>query len=289
MVAVRCSTAASAPSSVRNSSRTPGSPVPGSRSADRGGSGTRSQVTQPGRTVTWVSGSRPASASVSAAAGVDTLTWGTVALPPPWVTGLTVFGPITARLRIVPRSRGSTPPSLRSSVNAAAATWRSSAGSARTGARPFGAPFGVEGSRSSRASAGEAIWVGASPIAPTRRANRRMRSTLASTASSLTCPARTASTSWPPHGPSGPGMARSRPATAVATVLRAACQSDSATPAKPHSSLRMRPSSGPCSVIVVPLTLLYPVITRSTSASRTQASNGTRYSSRSTCSAILAS
>ena len=54
-------------------------------------------------------------------------------------------------------------------MNAAAATRRSSAGSARTGraAGPGGA--------------------GAPPIAPTRRASRRMRSTLASTVSSLTC------------------------------------------------------------------------------------------------------
>ncbi len=80
MVAVRCSVPASSPFSVRNSSRTPGSPVSGSRSSPGSGSGTMSQVTQPGRTVTWAC---PASASVSAAAGVDTLTWGTVALPPP--------------------------------------------------------------------------------------------------------------------------------------------------------------------------------------------------------------
>ena len=86
-----------------------------------------------------------------------------------------------------------------------------------------------------------------------------MRRTLALTTSSPTSPDRTAAASLAPHGPSGPGMARSSPATAVSTVLRAACQSDRATPSKPHSSLRMRPSSGPFSVIVMPLTLLYPL------------------------------
>jgi len=191
------------------------------------------QVTQPGRTVTRVC---PDSASVSASAGVDTLTWGTRALPPPWVTGLTALGPISAMLRIVPGSSGSTPPSLRSSVNAAAAHRRSSAGSASTGPPSLAAPFG--------------------PRAPTRRASRRMRRTLASTSSSLTTPARTAAVSWPPQGPSGPGMARSSPASAVATVLRAACQSDRATPWNPHSSLRMPDSSSSCSVMVTPLTLL---------------------------------
>ena len=51
-------------------------------------------------------------------------------------------------------------------------------------------------------------------------------------------------------------MARSSPAVAVATVLRAACQSDRATPWNPHSSLRMADSSQACSVMVTPLTML---------------------------------
>ena len=236
MVAVRCSVPASSPPSVRNSSRTPGSPVSGSRSAASSGSGTMLQVTQPGRTVSLVCGSRPASASVSALAGVDTLTCGTVALPPPWVTGLTALGPISATLRSAAGSSGSTPASLLSSVNAAAAQRRSSIGSASTGP-----PFAAEP---------------LDPSAPTRRASRRMRRTLVSTSSSLTSPARTAAVSWPPHGPAGPGMARSSPATAVATVLRAACQSDRATPWNPHSSLRMADSSWACSVMVTPLTML---------------------------------
>ena len=209
------------------------------------------QVTQPGRTVTRA---RPASASVSAPAGVDTLTWGTLALPPPWVTGLTALGPISAMLPITPGSSGSTgrawagrprgpapPASLRSSVNAIAATRRSSAGSASTG-RPSGDfPSGAAPS---------------GPRAPTRRASRKIRRTLASTSSSLTSPARTAAVSRPPHGPDGPGMARSSPAVAVATVVRAACQSDRATPWKPHSRLRIADSSRGCSVMVMPLTML---------------------------------
>ena len=121
IVAVRCSVPASSPSSVRNSSRTPGSPVSGSRSAAGSGSGTLLHVTQPGRTITRA---RPTRASRQRVAGVDTLTWGTVALPPPWVTGLTALGPISATLRSVPGSSGSTSASLLSSANAAAAQRR---------------------------------------------------------------------------------------------------------------------------------------------------------------------
>jgi hypothetical protein len=238
MVAVRCSVPASSPSSVRNSSRTPRSPVSGSRSADSSGDGTLLHVTQPGRTVTRAIS---ASASLSAPAGVDTLTCGTVALPPPWVTGRTALGPIRATLRSVPGSSGNISPWLLSSVNAAAAQRRSSDGSARTGPPFEVVPFA------------EAPLL---PKAPTRRASRKMRRTLASTSSSLTSPVRTAAVSWPPHGPPGPGIARSSPATAVATVLRAACQSDRATPWNPHSSLRMADSSGACSVMVMPLTML---------------------------------
>ena len=60
-------------------------------------------------------------------------------------------------LRIAPGSRGSAPPELRSSVNAAAPTRRSSAGSARTGPRPFGAlPSGVRSSEAAACGAGDA-------------------------------------------------------------------------------------------------------------------------------------
>ena len=233
------------------------------------------QVTQPGRTVTRA---RPASASVSAPAGVDTLTWGTLALPPPWVTGLTALGPISAMLPITPGSSGSTgeawagrprgpapPASLRSSVNAIAATRRSNAGSASTGRlsgpilsgryRP-GIPSGAM--PSGPMPSGDFPFAAApfGPRAPTRRASRKIRRTLASTSSSLTSPARTAAVSRPPHGPDGPGMARSSPAVAVATVVRAACQSDRATPWKPHSCLRIADSSRGCSVMVMPLTML---------------------------------
>jgi hypothetical protein len=239
IVAVRCSVPASSPSSVRKSSRTPGSPVSGSRSATSSGDGTLLHVTQPGRTMTRA---RPASACASARAGVDTLTCGTVALPPPWVTGVTALGPITAMLRNVAASSGSTPASFLSSVNAVAAQRRSSDGSTSTGPSPdAGCPFGEA-----------PLW----SRAPTRRASRRIRSTLALTSPSLTWPSRTAAVSWSPHGPDGPGMARSSPAAAVATVLRAACQSDRATPRNPHSSLRITDSSRACSVMATPLTML---------------------------------
>ena len=51
-------------------------------------------------------------------------------------------------------------------------------------------------------------------------------------------------------------MARSSPAAAVSSVLRAACQSDTTTPPNPHSSLSTPVSSGPFSVMVAPLTEL---------------------------------
>ena len=47
--------------------------------------------------------------------------------------------------------------------------------------------------------------------APTRPASRRIRRTLSSTTASSTVPALTAATSSSPHGPSGPGISRSRP------------------------------------------------------------------------------
>ena len=85
-----------------------------------------------------------------------------------------------------------------------------------------------------------------------------------------------------------PGIARSSAAFAVASVERVANQSDITTPSKPHSPCRMSRSSG-LSVIVCPLTRLYAAITAQTRASRTIASNGARYSSRSGRSATRAS
>ncbi len=182
-----------------------------------------------------------ASASVSAAAGVDTLTWGTVALPPPWVTGLTAFGPdhrqAADRGRVQRQHRR--PPgsgSLRSSVNAAAAHRRSSAGSARTGAatvigaaagrqcRRFSAPDPAGQPQDAQHLGVDRVLADLRRPAPPRLAGRP--------------------TARP--GPAWPG--RARPA-AVATVLRAACQSDRATPPKPHSSLRTRRQQQACSVI----------------------------------------
>ena len=51
-------------------------------------------------------------------------------------------------------------------------------------------------------------------------------------------------------------MDRSRVASAVACVLRAACQSEVTTPSKPHSFFSTSRSKRMFSVIGVPLTLL---------------------------------
>lgn len=78
---------------------------------------------------------------------------------------------------------------------------------------------------------------------------------MSSMIASGTRPARTASTRAAPHGPSGPGITRSCPASALASVLCTAVQSETTGPAKPHSSdsgLRSRSFS----LIVVPLTAL---------------------------------
>ena len=72
-------------------------------------------------------------------------------------------------------------------------------------------------------------------------------------------------------------------------MLRVASQSEMTTPAKPHSPLSTALSSVACSVILAPLTTLYAAMTKAAPPSRTAASNGTRYSSRSTCSAMRAS
>ncbi len=79
--------------------------------------------------------------------------------------------------------------------------------------------------------------------------------TLSSTAASLTEPSRTAATSASPHGPDGPGIARSSPALPAPTVPRAAIQSETTSPSQPHSSFNTAFSSGD-SVIVTPLTPL---------------------------------
>ena len=123
--------------------------------------------------------------------------------------------------------------------------------------------------------------------APTRRARPSSRDTLSST--SGTVPARTAATRCSPHGPSGPGITRSSPAVALATVVLVADQSDTTTPRNPHSVLRRSRRRVRFSLMKAPLTELYAAITRKTSASATQASNGGRYSSLSTRSVTRAS
>ena len=118
----RCSEPSSAPPASRYSTRTPGSPETGSRIVRDGGSGTISQVWQPAATLTSAC---PARASRSASAGVDRPPGMTAALPPPWMTGCTALGPITATDRIAAGSRGSAWSSFRSSTRDAAAARRS--------------------------------------------------------------------------------------------------------------------------------------------------------------------
>ncbi len=127
---------------------------------------------------------------------------------------------------------------MRASTKPAAAVARSSAATASS---LHGRARGASGSTPSSA--------------PTRAASRSSRSTFASTACSLTRPSRTASTSASPHGPSGPGIARSSAALPAPSVERAAVQSDITSPSQPHSSCRIAWSIGD-SVIVGPLTAL---------------------------------
>jgi hypothetical protein len=79
---------------------------------------------------------------------------------------------------------------------------------------------------------------------------------LSSIADSGTVPARTAATSLSPHGPWGPGITRSRPATALGAVDVVADQSDTTTPPKSHSPLSRSWSSGEFAVMVAPFTEL---------------------------------
>ena len=273
-VAARCSVANTSPPEVANSSRTPGSPVTGSVTEPRGGSGTPCQVQQPGAEVTVTS---PPNASRRAWTGAGADAGMTRALPPPWITGCSAFGPITATRWMPPGASGSTAPSLCSSTSEPVTALRSSAAGTRSGGAGRSAPLPA------------AAAVAASLSAPTRRATPSSLVSLSSTISSGTWPARTASASAGPQYLFGPGMARSSPPTAVGTVLRVASQSEVTRPAKPHSPLSTARSSVACSVILLPLTTLYAAMTRAAPPSRTEASNGTRYSSRSTCSAMRAS
>ena len=81
-----------------------------------------------------------------------------------------------------------------------------------------------------------------------------MRATLRSTTASEIAPDRTACTRASPHGPSGPGMARSWAALALSSD-RTAVQSLTTTPWKPHSVFS-GVSSRSFSVAVTPLTRL---------------------------------
>ncbi len=75
-------------------------------------------------------------------------------------------------------------------------------------------------------------------------------------------------------------MTRSSRACPASAVVRAAHQSDTTTPSKPHSS-HSGDASRAFSVIVVPFTELYAAITIHGRSSTTVSSNAARYSSRS--------
>ena len=116
------------------------------------------------------------------------------------------LGPITATLDTAPASSGSSP-SLTSSTVPAAATSRA------TDRRP--------GSSCSASSEGAGA-----PRIPTRSMSPSRRRTLSSTTASSTTPSRTAEASEGPSQADGPGISRSRPATAASRVEWVPNQSD---------------------------------------------------------------
>ncbi len=76
-------------------------------------------------------------------------------------------------------------------------------------------------------------------------------------------------------------MATSMPPSMSPVVERAAIQSETLQPSKPHSPRRTSFTRYRCSVMVVPLTWLYAVMMPQGWAPATMASKGARYSSRS--------
>ena len=240
MVAVRCSAAIRR--AVRGAELQPDARLArssGSVSDDGGGSGTASQVTQPGSTHSPAR-ARPAPCAARRP-GVDTLTWLTAALPPPWVTGCQRVRADDGQRAQRCRRRGGAPRPVvgqqgerRRRGPPQQRRVREGPGLlARPGSRRVPRAHAIEApSRELPGPARRPGGPGAGPAAPCRpRRPPAIR------------PARTAAASRSPHGPAGPGMARSSPAAAVSSVLRAACQSDTTTPPNPHSSLSTPVSS----------------------------------------------
>ena len=193
------------------------------------------------------------------------LTWvgNTVALPPPSTLASLASAPISATRRSDDGSSGSAPPRFAASTNDRTAIWRaSSAPSTGSGLSSGGTASAVPDS------------------VPTLAASRRTRATCSSMTSAGTMPWRTASASRLPHGLPLAGMTTSRPPFAVPAVSRAAIQSETTTPSKPHSPPSTPVCNAPLVVIGMPLTALYADMTAQAPASRTSASNGARYSSR---------
>ncbi len=182
----------------------------------------------------------------------------TRALPPPWITVASAFGPITA-IVFASTSTGSTASAFLSNTKLSAAARRQIA-------RSIGSSMQTSSGRSSSRR-------------PVRSINPSTRSALSSTTFSDTSPERTAAASFSPKNCGGPGISRSSPARAAGTVLCRPNQSDMTRPSNPHSS-RSNAISSACSLQYGPLTRLYAVISAHTPASFTAASNGTSEISR---------
>src|SRR4029453_14620791 len=156
------------------------------------------------------------------------------------------FGPITATVPSSERSNGSSPSLARRTIDSVDARRASARSSARSTEWP--PPLG------SRSAATRATM---------RSGAVSRRVTWASTNPSATSPARTAAASAGPKARAGPGISRSTPAWAEATVPATPNQSVTTNPSKPHSFRRMPAMSSGCSVHQRPLTRLWLVMTPS--------------------------
>ena len=176
----------------------------------------------------------------------------TCAEPPPMIWVRTAFGPMTASVR--GSSENGSTPSFSRSTNDAAAASRASA----------------------RSAALSGTGVAPASIPPIRANVPSSRVAWSSSTCSSTVPSRTALARAGPKKRAGPGISRSRPASAEPAVEPVANQSVSTKPSKPQSPRRISVTSSRCSAQNVPLSRLYAVITPSAPPSRTASSNGTR-------------
>ncbi len=153
-------------------------------------------------------------------------------LPPP-MASWAALGPMTATLATPAGSRGNSP-SLTSRTVPSTATRRA------TARRP--------GSSSSRSSCSSVTGAVVPPRIPTRPISRSTLRTWPSTTDSSTTSSRTAAASVGPSQAEGPGISRSRPACAAASVAWVPNQSDTTSPSKPHSPRSTPPMRSACSL-----------------------------------------